>query len=127
MLGDSRHAGLLERSYAELVCGAELPSSGAGSLSDSSSVSLSSGGTDFGYLSTLYDAALDGADGLMPDLALMGAVAGCCDKFVLGSLASVFARGAALSASGLDMAGAGGPSLIPSAGQAQSLAVSARH
>ena len=127
MLGDSRHVGLLERSYAELVCGAELPSSGAGSLSDSSSVSLSSGGTDFGYLSTLYDAALDGADGLMPDLALMGAVAGCCDKFVLGSFVPAQLRGAALSASGPDMAGTGVPSITPSAGQSQALAVSVRH
>ena len=119
MLGDSRHAGLLERSYAELVCGAELPSSGTGSLS--------SGGTDFCYLSALYDAALDGTDGLMPDLALMGAVAGCCDKFVLGSFVPAQLRGAALSASGPDMAGTGVPSITPSAGQSQALAVSVSH
>ena len=128
MLGDSRYAGLLERSYAELVSGAELPSSGTGSLSGSSSGAESGGGTDFGYLSALYDAALDGTDGLMPDLALMGAVAGCCDKFVLGSLASVFARGAALAeVSGSDMEGTGVPSFAPSAGQAQALAVSVPH
>ena len=119
MLGDSRHVGLLERSYAELVCDAELPSSGGGSLS--------SGGTDFGYLSALYDAALDGTDGLMPDLALMDAVAGFCDEFVLGSFASVFVRGPALVESGSDMAGTGIPAFAPSAGQAQALAVSVRH
>ena len=131
MLGDSRHVGLLERSYAELVCGAELPSSGSGSLSGSSSVSFSGaesgGGTDFGYLSALYDAALDGTDGLMPDLALMDAVAGFCDEFVLGSFASVFVRGPALVESGSDMAGTGIPAFAPSAGQAQALAVSVRH
>ena len=124
MLGDSRYSGLLERSYAELVCDAELPSSGDGS----SSGALSSGGTGFGYLSALYDAALDGTDGLMPDLALMGAVAGCCDKFVLGSLAPAQSRDAALAeVSGSDMDDAGVPSLAPSAGQAQALAVSVRH
>ena len=125
MLGDSRYAGLLERSYAELVCGAELPSSGAGSTSG-----LFPGAeqpTDFGYLSALYDAALDGTDGLMPDLALMDAVAGFCDEFVLGSLASVFVRGAALVESGSDMAGTGIPAFAPSAGQAQALAVSVPH
>ena len=127
MLGDSRHAGLLERSYAELVCGAELPSSGAGSLSGSSSGSLSGAEqpAGFGYLSALYDAALDGTDGLMPDLALMDAVAGFCDEFVLGSLASVFVRGAALVESGSDMAGTGVPSLTPALSMA--LAVSVRH
>jgi len=120
MLGDSRHVGLLERSYAELVCGAELPSSGGGSLS--------SGGTDFGYLSALYDAALDGTDGLMPDLALMDAVAGFCDEFVLGSLAPAQSRDAALAGvSGSDTAGTGIPAFAPSAGQAQALAVSVRH
>ena len=126
MLGDSRYAGLLERSYGELVCGAELPSSGDGSTSG-----LFPGAeqpADFGYLSALYDAALDGTDGLMPDLALMDAVAGFCDEFVLGSLASVFARGAALAeVSGSDMAGAGIPAFAPSAGQAQALAVSVPH
>ena len=131
MLGDSRHVGLLERSYAELVCGAELPSSGSGSLSGSSSVSFSGaesgGGTDFGYLSALYDAALDGTDGVMPDLALMDAVAGFCDEFVLGSFASVFVRGPALVESGSDMAGTGIPAFAPSAGQAQALAVSVPH
>ena len=128
MLGDSRYAGLLERSYGELVCGAEQPSSGGGSLSGSSSGAESGGGTDFGYLSALYDAALDGTDGLMPDLALMGAVAGCCDKFVLGSLAPAQSRDAALAeVSGSDMDDAGVPSLAPSAGQAQALAVSVRH
>ena len=132
MLGDSRHAGLLERSYAELVCGAELPSSGGGSLSGSSSVSFSGaesgGGTDFGYLSALYDAALDGTDGLMPDLALMDAVAGFCDDFVLGSLAPAQSRDAALAeVSGSDMEGTGVPSFAPSAGQAQALAVSVPH
>ncbi len=133
MLGDSRHAGLLERSYGELVSGAELPSSGVGSTSGSLS-GLSSGslsgtdsgkGLDFCYLSALYDAALDGTDGVMPDLALMDAVAGCCDKFVLGSLAPAQPRGAALSASGSDMAGTGVPSLTPSFSMA--LAVSVRH
>ncbi len=120
MLGDSRHVGLLERSYAELVCDAELPSSGGGSLS--------SGGTDFGYLSALYDAALDGTDGLMPDLALMDAVAGFCDEFVLGSLAPAQSRDAALAGvSGSDTAGTGIPAFAPSAGQAQALAVSVRH
>ncbi len=120
MLGDSRYSGLLERSYAELVCGAELPSSGGGSLS--------SGGTDFGYLSALYDAALDGTDGLMPDLALMDAVAGFCDEFVLGSLAPAQSRDAALAGvSGSDTAGTGIPAFAPSAGQAQALAVSVRH
>ena len=131
MLGDSRYSGLLERSYAELVCGAELPSSGGGSLSGSSSVSFSGaesgGGTDFGYLSALYDAALDGTDGLMPDLALMDAVAGFCDEFVLGSLAPNQSCGPALTGSGSDMDDAGVPSLAPSAGQAQALAVSVRH
>ena len=129
MLGDSRYAGLLERSYAELVCGAELPSSGAGSLSGSSSGSLSGAEqpAGFGYLSALYDAALDGTDGLMPDLALMDAVAGFCDEFVLGSFASVFVRGAALVESGSDMAGTGIPAFAPSAGQAQALAVSVPH
>ena len=124
MLGDSRHAGLLERSYAELVCGAELPSSGDGS----SSGALSSGGTDFGYLSALYDAALDGTDGLMPDLAMMDAVAERCDEFVLGSLAPAQARDAALAeVSGSDTAGIGIPAFAPSAGQAQALAVSVCH
>lgn len=131
MLGDSRYSGLLERSYGELVCGAELPSSGGGSLSGSSSVSFSGaesgGGTDFGYLSALYDAALDGTDGLMPDLAMMDAVAGFCDEFVLGSFASVFVRGPALVESGSDMAGTGIPAFAPSAGQAQALAVSVPH
>ncbi len=125
MLGDSRYAGLLERSYTELVSGAELPSSGAGSTSG-----LFPGAeqpTDFGYLSALYDAALDGTDGLMPDLALMDAVAGCCDKFVLGSLAPAQPRGAALSASGPDMAGTGVPSLTPALSMAQALAVSVRY
>ena len=101
MLGDSRPAGLLERSYAELVCD--------------------------GYLSALYDAALDGTDGVMPDLALMDAVAGFCDEFVLGSFASVFVRGPALVESGSDMAGTGIPAFAPSAGQAQALAVSVPH
>ena len=131
MLGDSRHAGLLERSYAELVCDAALPSSGDGSLSVSSSVSFSGAesgaGTGFGYLSALYDAALDGTDGLMPDLVLMDAVAGFCDGFVLGSLAPAQPRDAALSASGSDMEGTGIPAFAPSAGQAQALAVSVRH
>ena len=132
MLGDSRYSGLLERSYAELVCGAELPSSGGGSSSDSLSVSFScaeSGcGTDFGYLSALYDAAIDGTDGLMPDLALMDAVAGFCDEFVLGSLAPAQSRDAALAeVSGSDMEGTGVPSFAPSAGQAQALAVSVPH
>ena len=126
MLGDSRYAGLLERSYAELVCGAELPSSGDGSTSGLFPGAEQPAGFD--YLSALYDAALDGTDGLMPDLALMGAVAGCCDKFVLGSLASVFARGAAFAeVSGSDMAGTGIPAFAPSAGQAQALAVSVPH
>ena len=131
MLGDSRYSGLLERSYAELVCDAELPSSGDGSLSGSSSVSFSGAesgcGTDFGYLSALYDAALDGTDGLMPDLALMDAVAGFCDEFVLGSLAPNQSCGPALTGSGSDMDDAGVPSLAPSAGQAQALAVSVPH
>ena len=132
MLGDSRYAGLLERSYAELVCGAELASSGGGSLSSSSSVSFSGaesgGGTDFGYLSALYDAALDGTDGVMPDLALMDAVAERCDEFVLGSLAPAQPRDAALAeVSGSDTAGIGIPAFAPSAGQAQALAVSVRH
>ena len=132
MLGDSRHAGLLERSYAELVCGAELASSGGGSLSSSSSVSFSGaesgGGTDFGYLSALYDAALDGTDGVMPDLALMDAVAERCDEFVLGSLAPAQPRDAVLAeVSGSDTAGIGIPAFAPSAGQAQALAVSVRH
>ena len=123
MLGDSRYSGLLERSYAELVCDAELPSSGDGS----SSGALSSGGTGFGYLSALYDAALDGTDGLMPDLAMMDAVAEHCDEFVLGSLAPTINSGSALMGSGSDMDDAGVPSLAPSAGQAQALAVSVRH
>ena len=131
MLGDSRYAGLLERSYGELVCGAELPSSGGGSLSGSLSVSFScaesGGGTGFGYLSALYDAALDGTDGLMPDLAMMDAVAEHCDEFVLGSLAPTINSGPALSGSGSDMDDACVPSLAPSAGQAQALAVSVRH
>ena len=63
----------------------------------------------------------------MPDLALMDAVAGFCDEFVLGSLAPNQSCGPALTGSGSDMDDAGVPSLAPSAGQAQALAVSVRH
>ena len=130
MLGDSRYSGLLERSYAELVCDAALPSSGGGSLSGSSSVSFPGAEqpADFGYLSALYDAALDGTDGVIPDLALMDAVAERCDEFVLGSLAPAQPRDAALAeVSGSDTAGIGIPAFAPSAGQAQALAVSVCH
>lgn len=111
MLGDPRYAGLLERSYGELVSSAELPSCGAGSLSGAE------GGC--GYLPALYDAALDGTDGVMPDVSLMDAVAGRCDEFVLGSLAQVLAGGVFPCDSGLLWA--------PPAGLAEPLSVSVRH
>ncbi len=97
MMADGRYAGLLERSYGELVLAADVD-----------------GEPDFGCLSALYDAALDGTDGLMPDLALMAAAAERCDQYVLGSVAPV-------------LAGDSAQSWAPSTCLAEALCISVRH
>ena len=75
MLGDDRYAALLERSYAALVGEVLLPF-------PEDHVE----GMDFCCLSALYDAALDGTDGLMPDMAVMDGAASLADGLVLGGV-----------------------------------------